>query len=41
MLEEKYSTTAKSYDELPETISHDYNFVIILGGSISSDQPNE
>lgn len=33
MLEEKYSITAKSYDELPETISHDYNFVLILGGS--------
>lgn len=33
MLEEKYSTTAKSYDELPEIISHDYNFVLILGGS--------
>lgn len=41
MLEEKYSTTAKSYDELPETISHDYNFVLILGGSSSSNQPSE
>ncbi len=31
MLEEKYSTTAKSYDEMPPDITRDYNFVLILG----------
>ncbi|MBR2641286.1 LCP family protein [Candidatus Saccharibacteria bacterium] len=38
MLEEKYSTTAKTYNELPETISHDYNFVLILGEQTSDSQ---
>ena len=37
MLETRYSTTAKSYEELPETINHDYNFVLILGGQTSSE----
>ena len=32
MLEEQYQTQAKPADELPEGISKDYNFVIILGG---------
>ena len=36
LLESKYSTTSKSFDELPPEISRDYNFVLILGGS-----PNE
>ena len=39
MLEEKYKVTAKSYDELAEGISHDYNFVLILGGE--SNNSNE
>ena len=33
LLESKYSTTSKSFEELPEGISKDYNFVLILGGS--------
>ena len=33
LLESKYSTTSKSYDELPPAVSRDYNFVLILGGS--------
>ncbi|MBR2708899.1 LCP family protein [Candidatus Saccharibacteria bacterium] len=40
MLEEKYSVTAKSYDELAEGISRDYNFVLILGNE-SSDNNKE
>ncbi|MBO4812533.1 LCP family protein [Candidatus Saccharibacteria bacterium] len=39
MLEEKYSVTAKSYDELAEDISRDYNFVLILGSE--SNNSNE
>ena len=31
MLETKYNQTAKSYDTLPTDISHDYDFVLILG----------
>ncbi|MBR2994475.1 LCP family protein [Candidatus Saccharibacteria bacterium] len=38
MLEEQFSTTAKSYEELPDTIARDYNFVIILGGQQKDDQ---
>ncbi len=37
LLEERYSTTAKSYEELPETINHDYNYVLILGGQESNN----
>lgn len=37
LLEERYSTTAKSYEELPETISHDYNYVLILGEQESNN----
>ena len=33
LLEEKYSVTSKSYDELPAGVSKDYNFVLILGNS--------
>ena len=39
MLEEKYSTTAKSYDEMSPDITRDYNFVLILGGD--SNNSNE
>ena len=38
-LEEKYSVTSKSFDELPPEISHDYNFVLILGNP--SDEPEQ
>ena len=41
LLEEKYQLEAKSYDELPETISHDYNFVLILGGSTPDTDSQE
>ena len=37
LLEEKYQLTAKSADELPESISHGYDFVLILGGSTTDD----
>ncbi|MBR3138617.1 LCP family protein [Candidatus Saccharibacteria bacterium] len=40
MLEEKYSTHAKSYDELSPEISHNYNFVLILGPSPSAESDN-
>lgn len=38
LLEEKYNQTAKSFTELDESISHDYDFVIILGGIEKEDQ---
>ena len=38
MLEEKYNQTAKSYDNLPEAISHNYNFVLILGGKSEAQE---
>ena len=36
LLEEKYSTTAKSADELPALIPTDYDFVIIIGKDSST-----
>lgn len=38
MLEEKYSTTAKSFSELPSGISGDYNFILILGGNTNDTE---
>ena len=38
LLEEKYQLTAKSFDGLPEGISKDYNFVLILGGEESTEE---
>lgn len=40
LLEEKYSTTAKSPDELPSSISRDYDFVLILGNSKDNKDSN-
>ncbi len=40
MLEEKYQLTAKPADELPESISRDYDFVLILGGETSDTSNN-
>lgn len=40
MLEDKYYITAKSYDELSPEISHNYNFVLILGPSPSAESDN-
>lgn len=37
LLEEHYSTTSKPLADLPDGISHDYNFVIIIG-NISENQ---
>lgn len=38
LLEEKYSTTSKSYDELSPAISQDYNFVLIIGESTNTNE---
>lgn len=37
MLEEQFSISAKTYEELPESITRDYNFVLILGGENNDD----
>ena len=40
LLEEKYSTSAQPYDTLPADIPTNYNFVLILGGSDTSNTDN-
>ena len=37
LLEDKYSTTAQSFDTLPADISHEYNFVLILGETTETE----
>lgn len=37
LLEEKYSQTAKSIEELPEGINQNYDFVLIIGNNSSKD----
>ena len=38
MLEQKYQTEAKTLDSMPEQISHDYTFVIILNDKTTDGQ---
>lgn len=38
LLEQHYNTSAKPTDELPENISRDYDFIIILGGKTDTEQ---
>ena len=40
LLEKKYETTAKSAEELPEGISKDYDFVIIIGDPTANSDEN-
>ncbi len=40
LLEDKYSVTAKPVDELPANVSHDYTFILILGGEPESTEDN-
>ena len=37
LLEKKYETTAKSAEELPEGVSKDYDFVLIIGGNTEEE----
>lgn len=41
LLEEKYSVSAKPVEELPAEISHDYTFILILGGEEESANNND
>ena len=41
LLEEKYSVTAKTYDDLPADIIKSYNFVLILGGDTKTEETEQ